>query len=117
MSLRQMTPWDRRAFLAFLAASPLVGGLPDAARALLAARQGQPARGPITDPANAVDVFDFEVVAKEKLASAPAHWAYMATGVDSETTMQANRDGFARDRKSTRLNSSHSQQSRMPSSA
>ena len=96
MSLRQMTPWDRRAFLAFLAASPLVGGLPDAARALLAARQGQPARGPITDPANAVDVFDFEVVAKEKLASAPAHWAYMATGVDSETTMQANRDGFAR---------------------
>lgn len=97
MSLHQMTPWDRRAFLAFLAASPLAGGLPDAARALLAAQQqGQPVRGTITDPANAVDVFDFEAAAREKLSSAPAHWAYMATGVDAEETMRANREGFAR---------------------
>lgn len=88
-----MSPWDRRAFLGFLAASPLAGGLPELARGILAASPQQQ-KGLITDAAQALDVFDFEPVAKEKLP--PAHWGYMATGVDNEDSLRANREGFAR---------------------
>lgn len=90
-----MSPWDRRAFLGFLAASPLAGGIPELAR-WAQGGQGPQQRGTITDPASAVDVFDFEAAAREKLANAPAHWGYLATGVDGEETLRANRDGFAR---------------------
>ncbi|MBM4194950.1 MAG: alpha-hydroxy-acid oxidizing protein [Gemmatimonadetes bacterium] len=102
MALADLSNWDRRAFLGFLAASPLAGGLPDVARRLMAAQaltqQGTPPnsvqRGLITEVEKAVDVFDFEAVAQSKLP--PAHWGYLATGVDGEATLRANRDGFAR---------------------
>ena len=93
MTLSQMPPWDRRAFLGFLAASPLAGGLPEIARTILAAPAHQQ-RGMITEVGQALELLDFEPVAKDKLP--PAHWAYIATGVDNEDTLRANREGFQR---------------------
>src|ERR1700710_885743 len=46
----------------------------------------------IADPAQALDVFDFEPVMKKNVP--PAHFGYMATGVDDELTLRANREGF-----------------------
>jgi len=46
----------------------------------------------IADPKQALDVFDFEPVMKKNVP--PAHFGYMATGVDDETTLHANREGF-----------------------
>ena len=77
---------SRRRFLQFLAASPL---LTPAGAAVLAeelrSRPGDPIawapRDPdalITDPKQALDVFDFEPVAHKNLP--PAHFGYMATG-------------------------------------
>src|ERR1019366_6772299 len=43
-------------------------------------------------PANALDVFDFEEAAHRKVQ--PAHWAYMASGVDDDLTLRANREGY-----------------------
>jgi 4-hydroxymandelate oxidase len=86
---------SRRRLLQFLAASPLF------ARAALAEglRPSDPiAWAPrdldqlIADPKQALDVFDFEPVMKKNVP--PAHFGYMATGVDDETTLHANRDGF-----------------------
>lgn len=82
---------SRRAFLQFAAASPLVGGLPDWARHVLSAPQGEQ-HALIRNAADALDVFDFEPAARNVLP--PAHWAYLATGVDNEDTLRANRDGF-----------------------
>ena len=46
----------------------------------------------ISDATQALDVFDFEPVMKQNVP--PAHFGYMATGVDDEVTLRANRDGF-----------------------
>jgi isopentenyl diphosphate isomerase/L-lactate dehydrogenase-like FMN-dependent dehydrogenase len=46
----------------------------------------------IADPTQALDVFDFEPVMKQNVP--PAHFGYMATGVDDELTLRANREGF-----------------------
>jgi 4-hydroxymandelate oxidase len=46
----------------------------------------------ISDPKEALDVFDFEPVAKRNLP--PAHFGYMVTGTDDEVTLRANREGF-----------------------
>ena len=99
MSLRVRSA-SRRRFLQFLAASPLIGQ--GAAGALA---QGLPARpadppawaprdldAPISDPKEALDVFDFEPVAKKNLP--PGHFGYMVTGADDEVTLRANREGF-----------------------
>ena len=88
----------RREFLKFLSASPYVaaaGGV-GAFRLPEAAAQGGPTGAPglIADPASALNVFDFEEVAHRKVA--PGHWAYMASGVDDDATLRANREIFAR---------------------
>ena len=44
--------------------------------------------------ADAVNVFEFEAAARQIVP--PAHWGYMATGVDGETTLRANQDAYAR---------------------
>jgi isopentenyl diphosphate isomerase/L-lactate dehydrogenase-like FMN-dependent dehydrogenase len=86
---------SRRRLLQFLAASPLF------ARDALAQgpRPSDPAdwapRDPdklIADPMQALDVFDFEPVMKMNVP--PAHFGYMATGVDDEVTLRPNREGF-----------------------
>jgi hypothetical protein len=59
---------SRREFLKFLAASPLLAAMP----ARLAAQDFV-----ISDPAEAVNVLDFEVAAQTALP--PAHWGYLRT--------------------------------------
>jgi isopentenyl diphosphate isomerase/L-lactate dehydrogenase-like FMN-dependent dehydrogenase len=46
----------------------------------------------ITDPRQALDVFDLEPVMKKNVP--PAHFGYVATGTDDEATLHANREGF-----------------------
>src|SRR5258708_22250541 len=43
-------------------------------------------------PGEALNVLDFEEAAHRKVQ--PGHWAYMASGVDDDATLRANRDGF-----------------------
>ena len=46
----------------------------------------------IKDPKEAINVFDFEPVMRQKVP--PAHFGYMASGIDDEVTLRANREGF-----------------------
>jgi hypothetical protein len=50
--------------------------------------------GPLADPKDAINVMDFEAAARQALP--PAHFGYLATGVDDDATLQANREGFKR---------------------
>ncbi len=69
---------SRRHFLRFLAGSPLI--------AEMWAQEGSaPA---IKSPKDALSVMDFEELAHHILP--PAHWGYMATGVDDDATLKAN---------------------------
>jgi 4-hydroxymandelate oxidase len=93
---------SRRRLLQFLAASPLFA---HAVAPAFAQSTFAPSRLPdpmswaprdldtlISDPKDALDVFDFEPVAKRKVP--PAHFGYMVTGIDDEVTLRANREGF-----------------------
>ncbi|MGH9844326.1 MAG: alpha-hydroxy acid oxidase [Blastocatellia bacterium] len=95
---------SRRRFLRLLAASPAlaVGAMSfatfekfaparTAADVLEALRSNDDL---ITTPEQALNVMEFEAVAREKLP--PAHFGYMATGVDDDGTLRANRAGFER---------------------
>lgn len=84
----------RREFLKFLAASPYVAALGGVTAFLSrgAFAETAPAPDVIADPAQALDVFDFEQAARLKVL--PGHWAYMASGVDGDATLRANREGF-----------------------
>ena len=84
---------SRRQFLNWLAASPLLAWPLVSPRALQAFGRSD-GDEVIASAREALDVFDFEAVAKKNLL--PQHWAYLATGVDDDSTIQANRDGFAR---------------------
>ena len=79
----------RRRFLRFLLGSPLLAGSRSALAAL-----AQAGDDVITTPEQALNVMDFEAVARKNLP--PAHFGYMATGVDDDATLKANRDGFSR---------------------
>ena len=48
----------------------------------------------ITKVQDALDVFDFEAVARRTLP--PAHFGYLATGTDADETLRANREAFGR---------------------
>ena len=92
---------SRRRFLQFLAGSPLLAGsLPAFAEAPVA---GTKLSDPIIwaplktedlikSPKEAINVFDFEPVMRAKVP--PAHFGYMASGIDDEVTLRANREGF-----------------------
>jgi len=104
---------SRRNLLAFLAASPLAAtpgvasgiaalwaSMPHDARAqsydvLRGAAQKLDADGVINSPAQALDLFDFEPAAKKALAASPAHFGYLASGVDDDSTLRANREAFS----------------------
>src|SRR5262249_3664837 len=78
----------RRQFLQWLAASPMVlGGAP-----LIKSAQAQNISDLIGTPDEALSVFDFEEAAHRRVM--PGHWAYMASGVDDDATLKANRDAF-----------------------
>jgi isopentenyl diphosphate isomerase/L-lactate dehydrogenase-like FMN-dependent dehydrogenase len=84
---------SRRWFLQFLAASPfIVGG--DAPAWAQGSAVERETVSLIDDPAQALNVFEFEAVARKNLP--PAHFGYMATGIDDEATLRANREAFQR---------------------
>jgi 4-hydroxymandelate oxidase len=81
----------RREFLKFLAASPLLS----VSARLLAEETLERSELPdflIDKPEEALDVFDFHSVAKQKLP--PAHYGYLTTGTDGNETLSANRRAF-----------------------
>src|SRR5512132_3673455 len=94
---------SRRRFLQFLATSPLFayGGFsafagegPTAGTKLSDPIMWAPLRTEdlIKSPKDAINVFDFEPVCRANVP--PAHFGYMASGVDDEVTLRANREGF-----------------------
>ena len=84
-------PSSRRAFLAFVAASPLLAAA-GVDRGALARWVQDPAL--IASSGEALNVFDFEAVARKNIPV--AHWGYLMTGTDDDGTIRANRDGFNR---------------------
>ncbi|MBI2834802.1 MAG: alpha-hydroxy-acid oxidizing protein [Acidobacteria bacterium] len=56
--------------------------------------QGTQGAGLITSPEQAINVFDFEDVARAVMN--PAHFGHIATGSDDDATVAANRDGFSK---------------------
>ncbi len=86
----------RRQFLKFLAASPYVAALGGVTAYMRqsAFAQSSPAATDdlITEPAQALDVYDFEEVAHQKVLR--GHWAYMTSGVDDDATVKANHEGY-----------------------
>ncbi len=83
------TSESRRRLLRLLATSPLA-----AQATSLHSLFGDDADALIDSPAQALDVFDFEPVARRNVPT--AHFGYMATGVDDDATLRANREGFGR---------------------
>ena len=79
--MQSNTSRDRREFLRFLAASPLLAG----------AWAQQPALK-LDAVDEALTLMDFEEAARRVLP--PAHWGYMASGVDDDGTIKVNRTGF-----------------------
>jgi 4-hydroxymandelate oxidase len=90
------TNWTaRREFLKFLAASPYVAALGGVTAFLergIAAQNAAETTDLITSAAAAINVFDFEEVAHRQVNQ--GHWAYMASGVDDDGTLHANREAF-----------------------
>ena len=95
-----VTEQSRRRFLKFVAASPLFA---------TAALAGEGPMAPVkpTDPIiwaplqtdklikspkDAINVFDFEAPCRVNVP--PSHFGYMASGIDDEVTLRANREGF-----------------------
>lgn len=92
---------SRRRFLMYLAGSPLL------AATVLGAQEDEPfasftaqssglagGGGLIDSAARALDVFDFKAVARATLP--PAHYGYLATGVDGDATLRANEEAFSK---------------------
>jgi 4-hydroxymandelate oxidase len=74
---------NRRRFLRFLAGSPL-----------FAQAWSQQPGGVIASAKDGLSLMDFEEAARKVLP--PAHWGYMASGVDDDYTQKMNREGFKR---------------------
>jgi 4-hydroxymandelate oxidase len=96
-------PESRREFLRFLAGSPLValpGFVPGILADLCAAERGRASGEPQEDAFvlksadQALDVMEFEAAAKKALP--PAHFGYLATGVDDDGTVHANHAAYGR---------------------
>jgi isopentenyl diphosphate isomerase/L-lactate dehydrogenase-like FMN-dependent dehydrogenase len=90
---------SRRRFLQYLAASPLLGSLSSPSFGGEAPSKWpdpmiwtQVNAEPIKSPKEAINVFDFEPAAFRNVP--PAHFGYMASGLDDEVTLRANREGF-----------------------
>jgi (S)-2-hydroxy-acid oxidase len=99
----------RRKFLKMLGASPLIAGSGIFASSLAELLHAAPLEEKhllgwlenvqqsdevISSPDQALDVMEFEAVARKNLP--PAHFGYLATGVDDDATVRANREGYSR---------------------
>ena len=108
MSTRQNVNLEnnsRRAFLKFLASSPLLVSLGslsfmfnneqelNAIDSLDFCELEERIDELISSPEEAINVFDFKSVAKAKLPL--AHYGYLATGVEDDRTLRANRQAFS----------------------
>jgi isopentenyl diphosphate isomerase/L-lactate dehydrogenase-like FMN-dependent dehydrogenase len=80
---------SRRTFLKYLAGSPYVAAL-GGIRAF--AQRAPEIAEIITNPKDAFSVMDLEEAAHRKIL--PVHWAHLASGVDDDDTLRANREGF-----------------------
>jgi 4-hydroxymandelate oxidase len=87
-------PNNRRALIKFLAASPFYAGFASVAGALAQSTSAPTIDNLIARAGDALDVFDFEPVARKNIP--PAHWGYLASGVDGEDTLRANREAYSR---------------------
>jgi isopentenyl diphosphate isomerase/L-lactate dehydrogenase-like FMN-dependent dehydrogenase len=93
---------NRRRFLQYLAASPLLATSGATAMAETILPKTMPPDplmwGPrqsdhlIKTAKDAINVFDLEPVCRQNVP--PAHFGYMASGIDDEVTLRANREGF-----------------------
>jgi 4-hydroxymandelate oxidase len=93
---------NRRKFLQFVAASTALGysdAVAFAETLLPKSKLPDPmiwapldANNLIKTPKEAINVFDFEPVMRQNVP--PAHFGYMASGIDDEVTLRANREGF-----------------------
>src|SRR5205809_739336 len=103
MSASDIGSESRRQFLKFLSGSPLLAypglGTGAADGPTAPPRLSDPIlRAPLRtedlskSPAEAINVFEFEPVARKTVP--PAHFGYMASGIDDEVTLRANREGF-----------------------
>jgi 4-hydroxymandelate oxidase len=101
MPLTKAQITSRRRFIQYMAASPLFAGT--GLSALAAEPYPERPADPfvwaprdydhlIASPKDALDIFDFEPVAHKNVP--PAHFGYMASGVDDDVTLRANRAGF-----------------------
>jgi len=100
----------RRKFLKILGASPLIAGSSVLAGGLADLLHAEPleekhflgwfenlqqqGESVISSPDQALDVMDFEPAARKNIP--PAHWGYLATGVDDDATVRANHEGYSR---------------------
>jgi (S)-2-hydroxy-acid oxidase len=99
----------RRKFLRMLAASPVLAGshlLSNSVTNLLAAGEVterkfrgwlenfQQSGDQISSPDQVLDVMDFEPLARKVVP--PAHFGYLATGVDDDATVRANHEAYSR---------------------
>src|SRR5690242_642233 len=93
---------SRRRFLKLLASSPLFAcaGSPTFAHESSSRLPDPMVWAPrdmgelIKSPKDAMNVFDFEPVAYKNVP--PAHFGYMASGIDDEVTLRENREAFNR---------------------
>ena len=75
---------QRREFLKFMAASPLLTSYEAFAQEVEETLGER-----LTDPSEVINVFEMESIAREKIP--PAHFGYLSTGVDGDMTLRANR--------------------------
>lgn len=108
MDYKSRLTGTRRQFLRMLAASPALASSPVLSHSLatlLASGEVteksflgwlehlQQNGDEITSPEQALDVMAFEPLARKVLP--PAHFGYLATGVDDDATVRANREGYS----------------------
>jgi len=79
----------RREFLKFLAGSPLMTSF-----SAFTQEVEETLGEKLTNPDQVINVFEMEAIAREKVP--PAHFGYLISGVDSDGTLRANREGFNR---------------------
>jgi 4-hydroxymandelate oxidase len=80
---------QRRQFLQFLAASPLLSTY-EAFAAEVEETLGQR----LKDPSEVINVFEMEEIARENVPY--AHFGYLASGTDADRTLHANQMGYSR---------------------